>query len=703
MTTVAASPAATAAPSGAFAFFANLKVKTKVMIGFGIVLVLLAAVSAASLISFLSVARNFAAFGHGATVVEITDDVDILFLETQRHAAMFGITTDVEHLKHAQEKAKGVRAKVEEGLKVLKVPELHKAMREIGVEFETYMKALDKLAVIEAEQAKIIKDKLNPLGTSMQKGFEDLAAAAAKAGNSDASILARTALQELMEVRLDVNKVLRHFDEDAAKHADSTYDDLVKATKALDGQTKGQAYRAQFDTIAPLVPQYRESYKRAFEAEIQIEKLIEHDMENSFKVIQETVHFIKSGAEKDQDAIEHELNSTIHSAEILILSLALGALVLALALALALAWLIGGGIAKPIIAMTGAMQKLAQGDKTTVIPAVGRTDEVGQMAATVQVFKDNMIKAEELEKEQKAADERAAADKKAAEEQAAAEKKKAMHDLATSFERSIGSIIETVSSAATEMQTSAQALSATAEETTRQATAVAAASEEASTNVQTVASATEELAASVQEVGRQVTLSANIAQKAVDEASKTNERVSGLAEAAQKIGEVVNLINDIASQTNLLALNATIEAARAGEAGKGFAVVASEVKSLATQTAKATEDIGAQISAIQGATTDAVTAIKGIGNTIAEINDIATAIASAVKEQSSATNEIANNVSQAAAGTQQVASNIANVTQAAAETGNASSQMLSAASSLGKESEALRHKADEFLETVRAA
>ena len=274
--------------------------------------------------------------------------------------------------------------------------------------------------------------------------------------------------------------------------------------------------------------------------------------------------------------------------------------------------------------------------------------------------------------------------------------------LADNFEANVKGVVEMVSSGSTEMQGAAQSMSSTAEETSRQATAVAAAAEQASANVQTVASAAEELSQSVEEVGRQVEQSNKVAENAVQEAKRTNEKVQGLAEAAQKIGDVVNLINDIASQTNLLALNATIEAARAGEAGKGFAVVASEVKSLAGQTAKATEEIAAQVGAIQSATTEAVSAIQGIGNTIGEISKIATVIASAVEEQSAATKEIATNVNQAAVGTQEVSNNISGVTQAAGETGEAANQVLASAGELSQQAEILRKQVDDFLVEVRA-
>jgi len=356
------------------------------------------------------------------------------------------------------------------------------------------------------------------------------------------------------------------------------------------------------------------------------------------------------------------------------------------------AWPIARGIVLPVRAITGAMTTLADGNTGITIPAVDRSDEIGDMARALGVFKDKMQEAERLRKEQEELKARAER-----------ERKEQMLKLANAFEEAVGGIVKSLSSAATEMQSSAQAMSSTAEETTRQATAVAAASEQASSNVQTVATAGEELSSSIAEIGRQVTQSAQIATKAVQEAGQTDQKVQSLAESAQKIGEVVQLITDIAGQTNLLALNATIEAARAGEAGKGFAVVASEVKSLANQTAKATEEIAQQIGAIQGATKDAVDAIKSIGMTIGEISEIATTIASAVEEQGAATQEIARNVQQAAKGTEEVSSNITGVTKAASETGTAAAQVLGAAGDLAKQAEMLRQQVDTFLSKVRAA
>ncbi|HYE49753.1 MAG TPA: methyl-accepting chemotaxis protein [Azospirillaceae bacterium] len=358
-----------------------------------------------------------------------------------------------------------------------------------------------------------------------------------------------------------------------------------------------------------------------------------------------------------------------------------------------LGWLIARfTISNPLAASVDCLRRLAEGDLKTDIYGVGRGDEVGEVAAAMAIFKENLVRTKRLEEEAKEAERRA-------EE----ERRRGMMELADRFEAEVLGIVQSVSSAAGQLQSSAQSMSAVAEQTNRQAATVAAATEQASANVQTVAAATEELGGSISEISRQVLESARISQGAAEEAEATNRAVGGLAEAAQRIGAVVELIQNIAAQTNLLALNATIEAARAGEAGKGFAVVASEVKQLANQTARATEEISAQIAEIQGQTDGAVAAIRSIAGTIGRVNEIAGSIASAVEEQSAATQEIGRNVQQAAQGTQEVSSNIAGVSQAAAEGGTAAAQVLSAAGTLSKEAADLRRQVDAFIARVRAA
>jgi methyl-accepting chemotaxis protein len=362
------------------------------------------------------------------------------------------------------------------------------------------------------------------------------------------------------------------------------------------------------------------------------------------------------------------------------------AAIVMLLLAGGIAWL-ARSVVRAITRLTHSMTRLAQHDLSTQINGVGRKDEVGQMASAVEVFKTSMIEADRLKEEQEEA------------QRLAAKRSALVDQLTRDFDVKVQGVVQGVASQASQMEASAQSMSAAAEEATKQAGAVAAASEEGAANVQTVASASEELASSIAEIGRQVSHSSQIAASAVTEAAKANDMVQGLLSASQKIGEIVALINDIADQTNLLALNATIEAARAGEASKGFAVVAAEVKNLATQTSKATEEIGTQITGVQGATQNAVNAIASIG----EIDQIATTIAAAVEQQGAATQEIARNVEEAAKGTQDVSSNIGGVTQAANSTGAVANQVLAGARALSAQSGELRALVQSFLTQVKAA
>ncbi len=348
-------------------------------------------------------------------------------------------------------------------------------------------------------------------------------------------------------------------------------------------------------------------------------------------------------------------------------------------------------VAQPVLELTGLMVRLSKGDLDVRVTQDRRSDEIGDMAKALRVFQNSLVEMEQLRIE----DQRKVQTDKRRQER--------MERMFSEFETAIGSVIRTVTGSATEMRSFAETLSSTADQTSQRASSVAAASEEAAANVSTVAAATEELCSSIHEINRQVTDSSRTSHEAVDEARNTNKTVASMADAAQKIGEVVQLISEIANQTNLLALNATIEAARAGEAGKGFAVVASEVKNLASQTAKATEDITSQIATMQAVAGDAAKAIHKISSTIEHISGITTAIAAAVEEQGAATAEISRNVQEAAVGTQDVSSNIGTVTLAASETGQVAAQVLDAASSLSVESDKLRMEVEKFIASVRAA
>lgn len=352
---------------------------------------------------------------------------------------------------------------------------------------------------------------------------------------------------------------------------------------------------------------------------------------------------------------------------------------------------VGIGVIKPIMQMTRSMKQLADGDLDCAIPGVHRSDEIGAMGGAVLVFKDNMVRAKEL-----AANEAAAVAERVA-------RAARVDELAQNFDTSVSTILDSFSAASSELETTLVSMKSMAQQTATQAAEVASVAQETSSNVQTVAAASEELASSVTEIGRQVGQSEKVAQNAVNEAERTNATIQGLFSQASTIGDVIKLINEIASQTNLLALNATIEAARAGDAGKGFAVVASEVKSLAEQTARATDQISAQIASIQTSSTDAVTAVQSISGIIGEINSIASAITSSVQEQSIATQEIAGNIQRASVGTNGISENIASVQTIAGNTGAATEQVIAASRELAEQSDAMRSRIATFLSDIKAA
>jgi len=476
---------------------------------------------------------------------------------------------------------------------------------------------------------------------------------------------------------------------DSAESVLSGLDKVKKSVpeKAAELEAQIEHFTKAFSACKPVI-QYasttttaEDNAKAADRMRAECNGLLQHAVASQLQLVDNMVAFAKSRADEQHAEAAAEIrNSYILSAVSGIVAIS-GALLLGIF-----------GIARPLRSLVDLLQRMAKGEDVEMT-ALTRRDEIGDTARAVESVKTMLAEKANREALAKTEQDKLAAD----------QRRQDMYRLANQFESAVGEIIETVSSASTELEASAGTLTSTAEHSQQLSIVVAAASEEASTNVQSVASATEELSSSINEISRQVQDSARMANDAVGQARTTTEQVSELSKAASRIGDVVELINTIAGQTNLLALNATIEAARAGEAGRGFAVVASEVKALAEQTAKATDEIGQQISGIQSATQASVGAIRDISGTIERLSEIASAIAAAVEEQGAATQEISRNVQQAAEGTHQVSSNVAAVQRGATETGSASSQVLGAAQSLALESNRLKVEVGNFLNTVRAA
>jgi methyl-accepting chemotaxis protein len=669
----------------AISFFTDRPIGTRIAVGFTAVLLILG----------VSSALAYVAFGRVTTVVEsyaglvgrsaIFGDIDLKESQYRSHAREYIFSDDEATATTAVKEGEALRQLITDGLVKVHDPERHRLLEDAAKQADLYATNFQHVLALNLEQAKLESGVLDVVGQQLTDGFST---GAVQDNNTDVQRLAAEGRRLTLVARLDANKRLGRHDEAARISAEKQFADLKQVLAQLDVLTTNSDLNAIVRNELSLIERYQTAFRRAASADSEQLALVNGVMRQAGEALAADITKAKESNLTDQGKAENEANAVTGSGETRVMVLGL----VGLAVGAILAWLIGRGISRPVMRMCVAMRSLAGGDKTVEIPGMGRKDEIGQMAETVAVFKSNMIEADRLR-----------ADSELHKTEVEAARKAGMMRLADTFEAGIRGVVDSVASQATEMQSSAQAMTNTAEQATHRATAVAASVEEASANVQTVASAAEELSASVLEIGRQVEQSSKVAGQAVIEADKTNATVEGLAKTAQRIGEVVQLIETIAGQTNLLALNATIEAARAGDAGKGFAVVASEVKSLANQTAKATEDIRAQIGDIQGATGQTVEAIRSIGATIRQMSEIATSIASAVEEQGAATREIATNVHQAAQGTSDIATNIVGVSHAASETGAAAAQVLSAAGELSKQSETLRHDVDEFLASVRAA
>jgi methyl-accepting chemotaxis protein len=553
-------------------------------------------------------------------------------------------------------------------------------------EFSTFTKIFADILKVKSESALVTQNQLTRGGTMLRYKLDDLASNAAEAELPAVELGAKQVTAQYQAATALANTFVINSDQTVASSALARLKFVENSLRAI--ASTDEKIVQSVKEVSALLDAYRQSLSKLVENSKSIDELTT-EMAESATAIMQGSGAMKAALLSDQQRLESESDASIGETERLIAMLAAGGFLLGGVLAV----LLGKGISRPMTAMCKAMRELAGGKFDVVLPGLGRRDELGEMAAAVEEFKLQAI----------AKAERDAAAQDAQNRASSAARRSELIRFADDFEAAVGAIVSNVSSSAVQLESAAGTLTRTAETTQNLSSRVAGASEEASSNMQSVATATEELSASVDEIGRRVRESNKIAEAAVLQAQQTDGRIGKLSRAAQQIGDVVKLITAIAEQTNLLALNATIESARAGEAGRGFAVVASEVKSLAGQTAKATDEISSHISGMQDATQESVAAIKEIGGTIAEISNIASSIASAVEQQSSATQEIARSVQTVARGTQEAAADIMQVNRGATETGSASEEVLNSAKYLSTESARLREELDRFMANIRAA
>ena len=656
------------------------------MLGFSVVLAITAVSMGIAYLGFERVSAGVSSYRNSVSEADLARNIDRELISYRGLARYFVITGKEDDGKAALAAEASLKDAIDKAMKGTTNSVRLDQVTRLGREFETFSRIFADILKLKRESALIVERQLTRGGSMLRYKLDDLASNAADAELPAVELGAKQVQSQYQAATAMADNFVINSDPAAATSTLARLTFVQNSLHAISATDEKilQTIKEAFALLAD----YRQAFSKLADNAKSIDQLTT-EMGVSADAIMQGSTAMKAGLLSDQQRLEAESDAIIGETERLIVMLAGGGFLLGAVLAL----LLGKGISRPMIAMCQAMRELAGGRFDVVLPGLGRKDELGEMAAAVEEFKVQAV----------AKAERDAAAQDAHNKASSAARRSELIRFADEFEAAVGAIVSNVSASAVQLESAAGTLTRTADTTQSLSNQVAGASEEASQNMQSVASATEELSASVDEIGKRVRESNRIAEAAVLQAEQTDGRIGKLSRAAQQIGDVVKLITAIAEQTNLLALNATIEAARAGEAGRGFAVVASEVKSLASQTARATDEISSHISGMQSATQESVAAIKEIGGTIGQISEIASSIATAVEQQGSATQEIARSVQNVAQGTQEAAVNIMQVNRGATETGSASEDVLNSAQSLSSESKRLRAELDRFMANIRAA
>lgn len=664
----------------------TLRFRAKVTLGFAAVLLISAVSMVMAYVGFERIANGVVSYRTTVAESGLARNIDRELTSYQALARYYVLTSFEADAKAAKTAEVALKDAIDQSMKAATDSARLDKVTRLSREFTAFTKIFANILTVKSENDTIAANQLSRTSLMLRNKIDDLGDTAIMAGLASVQDQVKEITTQFITATSLVNTYIGKAEDKTSNAAQARIKFLQNQYATIyanDDKINGKLKEIVADTKI-----YADAFVKFVENTKKVDGLAK-EMSESAAAITKLSGEMKADMLSEQHRMETESDKTVTDTKQLVTILGIGGFVIGAILAM----LLGRSISKPMTAMCAAMRKLAAGDFDVVLPGLGRRDELGDMASAVEEFKVQAVAKAERDAAAQEESNRAADQMRRGE----------LIRFADQFESAVGSIVSSVSVSSGQLEGAANTLTRTAETTEQLSGQAAATSDEASSNMQSVATATEELSLSVNEIGRQVQNSSRIAESAVDQARQTDARIGELSRAAQRIGDVVDLITAIAEQTNLLALNATIEAARAGDAGRGFAVVASEVKSLADQTAKATDEIRTQIGAMQQVTSVAVGAIRSIGQTITEINEVSTAIATAVEQQGAATREIARNIQHAAGGTSEVSSNIVGVSDASTQAGVAANEVLGASGDLRREADTLRGEIDEFLTSIRAA